>query len=166
MHLMPARVFQTLEEEDERAIPGDERLNNSELLRLRSKARCSYAQNTGLEVWGLLVFPLHSLIRSICREETSMRVERLGVSKQPCLFRKGAAGVQGSRHFTLPGEGRGGAVAKGPSALSPKGWRTCQQRQGSRWTVPHTDTVVRRPLALLEAEHSVSICVSWGEGGT
>lgn len=90
MHLMPARVFQTLEEEDERAVLGDEKLNNSELLRLRSKARCSYTQNTGLEVWRLLVFPLHSLIHSICREETSMRVECLGVSKQTCLFRKGA----------------------------------------------------------------------------
>ena len=117
---------------------GDERLNNSELLRLRSKARCSYAQNTGLEVWGPLVFPLHSLIRSICREETRMRVERLGVSKQTCLFRKGAVGVQGSRHFTLPGEGRGGAVAKGPSALSPKGWQTCQQRSGAAGGLSHT----------------------------
>ena len=136
MHLMPARVFQTLEEEDERAVPGDERLNNSELLRLRSKARCSYAQNIGLEVWGPLVFPLHSLIRSICREETRMRVERLGVSKQTCLFRKGAVGVQGSRHFTLPGEGCGGAVAKGPSALSPKDWQTCQQRRGAAVACP------------------------------
>lgn len=78
MHLMPTRVFQTLEEEDEREqYWGAKRLNNSELLRFTLRQRCSYAQNTGLEVWGLLVFPLHSLMRSICREETSMRVERL-----------------------------------------------------------------------------------------